>query len=84
MASTDVFSKLSRILETHNITTDDKAIDQLINVYINDSDKANVSSPTQSPRFIGSPNATKKSSSDVIRDRWLTRITSDLKIKLIT
>lgn len=35
MSSTDVFSKLSRILETHNFTTDDKAIDRIVSEYIN-------------------------------------------------
>ena len=36
MSDGDVFAKLSRILETHAFTTDDKAIDRLINDYIND------------------------------------------------
>ena len=39
-----VFSKLSRILETHAFTTDDKSIDKMIHDYINEDSQS--SSPS--------------------------------------
>lgn len=52
MSDGDVFAKLSRILETHAFTTDDKAIDRLINDYIND-DAATPFPETQDSSFDG-------------------------------
>ena len=60
MSDNAVFSKLSRILETHAFTTDDRAIDKMIHDYLNDDDEEDSGLPMSPSKSLN--NSPHKSS----------------------